>query len=637
MLIHRLFRRAALVLALAGVGLAGPLAARAQDAATIRLTGGFSVAYDGYQTLPLVVGLADATGYFGTDPIYLVPQADQSLGTYTGNAGNGDYTLTLPADPVGRPLDVMTGMIGMTGMTGPASESGAGAGRVRLFDVRLMSDVTSRGYMQENEDPIASSLRISVDSVIEGGTLIVWAADAAGQFPTGRGADGVLFTADDPRTPLSAGYSFVDLDSAPFQITTGATRALNLTTTGGGNVINLSRLSCADLIPTLLDRTQKYYPFTVLHQVDWEAIRAKLLPAAARATSQADCEALIRELGNALPDGHMNFSLPTVRDQLQGTVGMLLAPTSDGQIAVQFVRPGGPADQAGIKAGAVITTWDGKPIQQALDELLLLFSNASTPHALLDIQLTQLVRGTIGSTATIGYQNPGAAAASATLTRVGAVRANLPGDALNLRDGVLPSGIGYIRLPSFGGYRNMTDFDAELDALIRQKVPGLIIDIRGNGGGFSQISDAITSRFFDAGFIVGRAITADGRYVYQSRVEPRQPLYTGLVAVLVDENSVSAADLFAYTFKIGKRALIVGHTPTAGAAGTVSGGGYILPGSAFMQLPTGSFQDEAGQMIIEGTGVIPDLLVPRTAAEVASPRDEVLRAAEQALLDGQRP
>ncbi|MFN8421554.1 MAG: hypothetical protein U0528_20260 [Anaerolineae bacterium] len=43
--------------------------------------------------------------------------------------------------------------------------------------------------------------------------------------------------------------------------------------------------------------------------------------------------------------------------------------------------------------------------------------------------------------------------------------------------------------------------------------------------------------------------------------------------MLVDENTVSAADLFS-TFKVSRRGLIVGFTPSAGAKRTVSGGGY---------------------------------------------------------------
>jgi C-terminal processing protease CtpA/Prc len=570
------------------------------------------------------VGLADATGYFGKDPIYLMPKEQQLLGEYEGTAVDGSYTLTLPAEPQGRPFDVTTGTV--------VAEAG-----VRLFDIRLMSDVASRGYMIENEDPIASSMKIAVDSAVDGGTLIVWAADDAQQFPTARGADGVLFTADDPREALAAGYSLVNIDSEPFTITQEADATLDLITTGGGDVLDFTSLNCAELIPALVDRMEQYYPYTELHNVDWAAIRTKVLAASGTASDGAECESLIRDIGNAIPDGHMNFLLASTQEELRGTLGMLLVPTSDGQVVVSFVRDGSPADQAGIKPGAIITSWDGKPIQQALDELVLQSSNASTPHALLDIKVNQISRGKLGTTATVGYQNPGETEKTATLERVQGVRVNLPVDDLQLNQDVLPSGIGYIRLASFADYSDMTNFDKTLDRLIEANVPGIIIDIRGNGGGWSQISDALSSRFFDTEMTIGDVYTVDGRYTYTSRIIPRAPLYTGLVAVLVDENTVSAADLFSYTFKSTKRGLIVGHTPSAGAAGTVSGGGYYLPNDGYLQLPTGGFQDSNKQEIVEGTGVVPDLLVPRTIDSILSVTDEVLRGAEQALVAGQKP
>ncbi|MFN8421553.1 MAG: S41 family peptidase [Anaerolineae bacterium] len=503
MFTHSLKRLAVLVTALLLIAAPAAMTTKAQEAA-IQLKGAFSVAYSGYETLPLVVGLADATGYFGKDPIYLLPSTDQALATYTGSARSGNYDLTLPDEPKGRNFDVTTGQL-------------SDAAKVHLYDVRLMSDVVDRGFMWENEDAIASSMRISVDSNVDGGTLIVWAADAAEQFPTARGADGVLFTADDPRTAIPAGYSLVNLDQEPFQIAPATSGTLNLITTGGGDVIDYTSLSCDKLIPALVDRTEKYYPFTELHQVNWDTIRADVINASQSITSEADCEALIVKIANAIPDGHMNFSLASVQPELAGTVSILLAPTSDGQIVVEYVRPGGPAEQAGIKAGAVITAWDGKPIQQYLDEMTLLFSNASTPHALLDIKLTQITRGQIGSEAAITFTNPGGSEQTVTIKRVQPVRASIPTEDLKIVDGKLPSGIGYIRLPSFAAYQNMKDFDAQLDALIKANVPGIIIDVRGNGGGFSQISDALASRFFDTAFTVGDVITTDGRYTYTAR------------------------------------------------------------------------------------------------------------------------
>jgi carboxyl-terminal processing protease len=237
----------------------------------------------------------------------------------------------------------------------------------------------------------------------------------------------------------------------------------------------------------------------------------------------------------------------------------------------------------------------------------------------------------------VTFQNPGAAPTTAAITRVEPQRFNSPGTTLNVKDNKLASGIGYIRINAFSNGALLSSFDKIVDQLIKENVPGIIIDVRSNPGGFSQLSDAMTSRFFDRAFVIGRQFSPDGRLVYQMRVDPREPTYKGLVAILVDVNTSSAGDLFAYTFKLGKRALIVGNTPSGGLAGTVSGGQYYLPDGAFIQVPTGGFVDENGKIAVEGTGVVPDLLVPATVDSLLSPEDEVLIGAEQALLQGKKP
>ncbi len=62
-------------------------------------------------------------------------------------------------------------------------------------------------------------------------------------------------------------------------------------------------------------------------------------------------------------------------------------------------------------------------------------------------------------------------------------------------------------------------------------------------------------------------------------------------------------------------------------AGTVSGGQYSLPGGAFIQVPTGALYDSNGKIIVEGTGVAPDVTVPQTVQSIISPADDVLAAA----------
>jgi len=211
------------------------------SAGTKTITGKFGISYSGYESIPLLVGLNDASGFFTGNPIYLSPPDKQVLGSYTGNASSGKYTLNLPGNPGAQPFD-------LTGGKNPSN-------KVEIFEVRLMSDVASKGTMRENEDAIASSLKISVDEQVEGGLMLVWAADAQEQFPGDYGPDQHLFTADDPRSPLPAGWSLVNLDSKPFTVAPVDNKPLDLTTTGVGDVVDYSQLSCAAMIPALLDRT----------------------------------------------------------------------------------------------------------------------------------------------------------------------------------------------------------------------------------------------------------------------------------------------------------------------------------------------------------------------------------------------
>jgi C-terminal processing protease CtpA/Prc len=75
------------------------------------------------------------------------------------------------------------------------------------------------------------------------------------------------------------------------------------------------------------------------------------------------------------------------------------------------------------------------------------------------------------------------------------------------------------------------------------------------------------------------------------------------------------------------RATLIGHFPTAGAFGEVGRGQYELPGDYSMQFPTGRPETLDGELLIEGTGVIPDILVPITEAGALGLEDTVLDTA----------
>src|SRR5260370_30564670 len=115
-------RRITILIAVVAILLAGVfLGLRALGGSGLH--GSFSVAFSDYDTVPLIVGLNDATGYFHGDPITLAPKDKQVIGTYSGNAGNGTYDLSVPQNPEGRPVD-------LTGGNNPSSA-------VHSYEVRL--------------------------------------------------------------------------------------------------------------------------------------------------------------------------------------------------------------------------------------------------------------------------------------------------------------------------------------------------------------------------------------------------------------------------------------------------------------------------------------------------------------------
>lgn len=80
-------------------------------------------------------------------------------------------------------------------------------------------------------------------------------------------------------------------------------------------------------------------------------------------------------------------------------------------------------------------------------------------------------------------------------------------------------------------------------------------------------------------------------------------------------------------------ATIIGHFPTSGAFGEVGRGQYDLPADLSMQFPTGRSETLEGNLLLEGTGVIPEITVPVTEDSALGRVDAVLEAAIKALLN----
>jgi carboxyl-terminal processing protease len=200
--------------------------------------------------------------------------------------------------------------------------------------------------------------------------------------------------------------------------------------------------------------------------------------------------------------------------------------------------------------------------------------------------------------------------------------------------------LGVIEVPAFyrdfgaqaageEDFRSTTrDVRVLLDDLQSQKVDGIIIDLRRNGGGSLSEATELTGLFIEKGPVV-QVKDSSGRIEVERDPDPEQ-VYAGPLAVLVDRNSASASEIFAGAIQDYNRGLILGE-PTFGK-GTVQTlvdlgrflrsrkdiGRLRLTMAQFFRVQGGSTQHR---------GVMPDIVYP-TAKGAA---DHGERALDNAL------
>ncbi|MBK7763219.1 MAG: carboxy terminal-processing peptidase [Bacteroidetes bacterium] len=181
--------------------------------------------------------------------------------------------------------------------------------------------------------------------------------------------------------------------------------------------------------------------------------------------------------------------------------------------------------------------------------------------------------------------------------------------------------IGYILLPEFyadfndrNGRRCKIDMQKEVEKLMAEKVNGIIIDLRTNGGGSLDDVVEIGGMFIDKGPIV--QVKSRNAMAEALRDEVAGVLYDGPLAILVSQGSASASEILAAAIQDYHRGIVIGST-TFGK-GTVQ---RIFPLEGFYQgdqslLPFGSikltlqkfYRINGGSTQLKG--VTPDITIP---------------------------
>lgn len=606
---------------------------------------------------PLVI-LEDQTGFINRDRDYVFPIESQVLGAITSDFYTSpfSYSVTLPEVPRGTFNDVDNDGVDETGVV--------------VYAVAYWTNTWGDSYLEERDQGgggwstayASTVVSTAADMYYEiiGGKLVVYAPDDAQDFPTDFGADGKLFTEDDPVAPLRAGWSVVDLDQSPFAVGRAAEESVDLLEPEDTALDDFSGMSYTEAFDAMLAKFSTEYAWTELKNIDWKAKAAQFRPLfeAAETTGDEHAYALaMRDFIWSVPDSHVYFSTGLLDEDFAndtaGGIGLSLRETDSGEVVVSYVTEGGPAGAAGIELGAVVTDLGGQPVGAAIDAAQAWsgpFSNPSTERLQKLRYATRFPLDT--PPVAIAYTNPGGTPATATLEVVGetdsfaasSVYANEPPVQLPVEFELLDSGLGYLKITSFADndLLSIQLWERAIRFLNENQIPGIVIDMRVNGGGSGWLADQMAAYFFTERTNTGRTELYDestGEFFHDPdgdsfMIPPAPDLqYLGEIVVMVGAGCASACEFFAYDLTIDDRATVVGQYPSDGAGGSVEQ--FLMPGDFVVAMTVGRGLDAQGNVHLEGQGVQPDVDVPvdvDTLIAATSGEDVVLDAAEQALI-----
>jgi C-terminal processing protease CtpA/Prc len=601
--------------------------------------------------------LEDETGFVKRERHYVFPIQSQVLGEITSDFQKSPFTysLSLPAEPNAPLNDV--------------NHDGKKDKGVMVFAIAYWDNTWGDAYLERRDQGgggwssayVSTKVSVDQDTYLEvyGGKYMVWAPDDNQQFPSGFGADKKLFTDDDPLMNLQAGWSMIDMDKTPFGIDRSDKLKIDLLEGEGAHQDDFSKLSYTDAFDKMLQKFRTEYAWTELKHIDWDAKAQQFRPefVAAQASGDPHAYALaMRDFFWSIPDTHLGFDETLLQQDFQtdvsGGLGFGMRETDDGKIVANYITAGASADKAGMKFGAQITSLDGKPVEDVVSATVPWSSPFSNPVIKRLQQLRYATRFPLDKgQVEVTFINPGGSSQTVNLAVTNEIDsfqqasflAGQSPTALPVEFQVLPDGLGYIKVNSFfdNSVLSIQVWERAIKYFNDNQVPGVILDLRQNGGGSGWLADQMAGYFFGTDTVVGEG----SQYNKQSGqwymdpgeqalmiAAPKDMQYAGKIALMVGPACASACEFFSYDMTINNRATVVGQYPSEGAGGAVEQ--FNMPENMICQLTVVRLFDPNGKVHIEGKGIVPTVKVPvtlDTLQKQANGEDVILEAAEKTL------
>jgi carboxyl-terminal processing protease len=353
------------------------------------------------------------------------------------------------------------------------------------------------------------------------------------------------------------------------------------------------------LFDTVWDRIGRRYYDPRFNGADWNAAAVTFGPKATAASNDTTLYAAINAMLGLLADGHTGALTPArakdYRTRQRTMTGFRLLRVGQ-RWAVDEVLPGSPAEAGGVQRGWIVLSRDGQPMGERLN-------------------LPSLRDGEVVRWEFLDDRDQPVALAL-TACRVSTAREEVR----RLRGGIV-----YLRFDEFDWVK-MRWLSRQLK--LHRDAPGVVIDLRHNPGGTLMALGFMVGEFFDRGFTYAVSVDRWGkRRELKARVLGSAH-YHGRVAVLVDQVSGSAAEIFAAAMQEQHRGTIIGRQT----------GGDVLS-ARFFALSDGGMLEYSDRDLLtaqgrrlEKNGVAPDITPPLlTLADLRAGRDPDLEAALRIL------
>jgi len=202
---------------------------------------------------------------------------------------------------------------------------------------------------------------------------------------------------------------------------------------------------------------------------------------------------------------------------------------------VVYVIENGPSAKAGLQAG---------------DQIIKVYDRDIAGKNMIGSELRKLLRGDYNTTVEVTALHNGKP------TNYKITRGNIPLPSLDAQFMAAP-GVGYIRLNKFAEttYREFMDAATTLQ---KQGMKKMILDLRGNGGGFLSAATNIADELLPDGLPI---VSTKGLHVKNSDVQSNKPglFEEGPLVVLIDEYSASASEVLAGALQDNDRGTIIGR------------------------------------------------------------------------------